>query len=210
MKSSTALVTMGALVALLAPQAGGGMPPVALAASVQSGGTASAASAAFAKEPVGLLSDKDAERILGTAVKPAVFHPEQVPDLPECPAYARIATQFDQRVGYLSENGEIILSEFVTDDGSQTPVLEELRTCSGGTEPDGTPIGIRTTPAPGGPGNLDVTFTRLDIAWQLRARVVDGSNIEVITNGTAEQADRAMTVSVDRYNGTPVPEAGSR
>jgi hypothetical protein len=127
-----------------------------------------------------------------------------VPELPGCPAYARVTDQFDQRVGYVPDEGERV-AEFVVEGEGDTQLLEDLRACSGGTA-DGSTIRIRLTSAPGGPGNVDGVIEVDDAIVQLRARVVDGDNIEVITLGTSEQADAAIAVAVACYSGTPLPE----
>ncbi|WP_079403205.1 hypothetical protein [Streptomyces sp. 3211] len=194
MNRSIALVAAGAIAVLLNPA-----PTVATQ-------PAFARTSSSVTAPRGLLSEDDAERILGIPVEPLELQPEAVPDLPECPAYALLAKKFDQRVAYAGDGQA--LSEFVTYDGEESPVLDDLRKCSKGTEPGGTVIKIDTVPAPGGLGNLDATFTRADSPepFHMVARVADdGSNIEIMTTGNAEQAKTAMKIALARYNGTPVP-----
>ncbi|MFI7355948.1 hypothetical protein ACIBTP_18615 [Streptomyces avidinii] len=195
MNRSIALVAAGAIAVLLSP------PPAAATRPALGPISSSSVTA-----PRGLLSEDDAERILGRPVEPLELRPELVPDLAECPAYALLGKKFDQRVAYEGD-GEAI-SEFVTYGGEETPVLDDLSTCSKGTEPGGTVIEIDTVPAPGGPGNVDTTFTRDDSPepFHMVARVTDdGSNIEILTSGTSEQAKMAMKIALARYNGTPVP-----
>ncbi|MFD9304049.1 hypothetical protein ACFWCB_15595 [Streptomyces sp. NPDC060048] len=196
MKRSTTFAGAGVLVALLGLSPAVLTPP-AVAQVVRT-------TSAISMVPQGLLSEDDAERVLGSPVKPIVLQPEMVPDLPECPAYARIGKDFDQRVAYGGDGGVIV--EFISYDGTETPVLKDLEKCREGTEPGGARVVIEPVKAPGGPGNLDVTFTRDDTEpTRLTARVVDdGSNIEIITTGTPEQAKTAMAIAVARYNGTPV------
>lgn len=124
-----------------------------------------------------------------------------------CPAYARVATEADQRIGYLSDEGDQLI-EYVVEDGDDTQLLEDLRGCSGGTA-GGNRIAIDLASAPGGPGNVTGSIGIDEIVVHLRARVVDGDNIEVLTIGTSEQADTAIDVAVARYAGTPLPEGHS-
>ncbi|MDI3405952.1 hypothetical protein [Streptomyces cavernicola] len=157
--------------------------------------------------PHGLVTESDAEHILNSPVDrdPYTIKPEDVPDLPGCPAYTRIADQFEQHVTYVSSEGEQI-GERVVRDGKDTEPLEDLRTCSGGTAADGTEIAIQVTSAPGGPGNINGQ-TKVDgETFELRARVVDGDNIYIIGIGTPEQADTAIEFAVARYSGAPLPE----
>ncbi|MEU3690472.1 hypothetical protein [Streptomyces narbonensis] len=158
--------------------------------------------------PHGLISDEDAEQILGSPVDPqGQFSPEAVPELPGCPAYARVATEADQRIGYISDEGEQLM-EIVVEDGDDTQLLEDLRGCSGGIA-GGNRITIDLSSAPGGPGNITGAIGVDKTIVHLRARVVDGDNIEVLTVGTSEQADTAIDVAVARYGGTPLPEGHS-
>ncbi|MFD4392875.1 hypothetical protein [Streptomyces sp. NPDC058495] len=158
--------------------------------------------------PRGLISDEDAEQILGGPVDPqGQFSPNAVPELPGCPAYARVATQADQRIGYISDKGDQ-LTEVVVEDGEDTQLLEDLRACSGGIA-GGSQVTIDLTSAPGGPGNVTGVIAVDGTTIHLRARVVEGDNIEILTIGTAAQADMAIDVAEARYGGTPLPEGHS-
>ncbi|QES24140.1 hypothetical protein DEJ46_37715 [Streptomyces venezuelae] len=184
----------------------------ALLSAVAWGGVGSVSGSASATEspapPHGLISDEDAEQIFGSPVDPqGQFSPDAVPELPGCPAYARVATEADQRIGYISDGGDQLM-EVVVEDGDDTRLLEDLRECSGGTA-GGNRITIDLTSAPGGPGNVTGAIGVDDTTVHLRARVVDGDNIEVFTVGTSEQADTAIDVAEARYAGTPLPEGHS-
>ncbi|MFE1906049.1 hypothetical protein ACFW96_20640 [Streptomyces gardneri] len=96
----------------------------------------------------------------------------------------------------------------VVEDGDDTQLVEDLRGRSRGTV-GGNRITIDLASAPGGPGNVTGSIGIDEIVVHLRARVVDGDNIEVLTVGTSEQADTAIDVTVARYAGTPLPEGHS-
>ncbi|MGR4850448.1 hypothetical protein [Streptomyces sp. LARHCF252] len=153
-----------------------------------------------------LIEWPDARRLLDGPVGPPVLaNPDAVPDLPGCPAYARLADDFYQRIDYESDRG-ISLSEFVTEGGGDTQNLEDLKTCSK-ERGDGAVIEIRVDGVPGGPGNVD-GFVTTDGDWtvNIRARVVAGSNVIIVTGADAGTADEAIAVAVARWAGTGLPE----
>lgn len=152
-----------------------------------------------------LIKWSDARRLLGGPVGPPVLaNPDAIPDLPGCPAYARLARDFYQRIDYISDKG-VLMSELVTERGGDTQNLENLRSCSK-EQADGAVIDIQVHRIPGGPGNVEGLFI-IDGDWKLnlRARVVDGANVMIITDATARTADEAIAVAVARWGGTPLP-----
>ncbi|MFI6415320.1 hypothetical protein [Streptomyces sp. NPDC050585] len=166
----------------------------------------SVSNAAQSRDSRQLIKWPDARRLLGGPVgPPALANPNAVPDLPGCPAYARLADDFYQRIDYESDKG-IGLSEFVTEGGGDTQNLEDLQTCSK-ERGDGTVVEIQVHRVPGGPGNVDGSFVT-DGDWKvnIRARVVAEANVIVITEADGGTADEAISVAAARWGGTALPE----
>ncbi|WP_146192628.1 hypothetical protein [Streptomyces sp. A244] len=153
-----------------------------------------------------LIKWPDARRLLDRPVGPPVLaNPDAVPDLPGCPAYARLADDFYQRIDYESDEG-IFLSEFVTEGGGDTQNLEDLQTCSK-ERGDGAVVEIQVHRVPGGPGNVNgAVITDGDWEAKLRARVVAGANVLIVTEANDSTADEAISVAVARWGGTALPQ----
>ncbi|MFC9328498.1 hypothetical protein [Kitasatospora sp. NPDC057015] len=148
-----------------------------------------------------LLTQADAERILGVAVQRVDSSGRGRSTAPGCPALADLGKEADSFVGFESGDQDLSIAEFVVTGAKETPLLEALKLCSR-FDAAGATINVAVRSAPGGPGNVDGTVEASGNTVELRARVADGANIELLMYGTSPaRASDAATTAVARYTG---------
>ncbi|MDI3422681.1 DUF4352 domain-containing protein [Streptomyces luteolus] len=159
------------------------------------------------KAPSELLTEADVEQILGgLPVKPTTFSDPGTAEVPGCEALADFGTRAAKKIGFETSAEDKGVAELVVPDGKDTRVIEDIEECSTATI-EGTAFDVRFTSAAGGDGNSNGVLKGAGVTFEVRTRVVDGDNVEVLVFGaTAEQADLAIDTAVARYAGTELPE----
>ncbi|MFC9534345.1 hypothetical protein ACFT38_27935 [Streptomyces sp. NPDC056975] len=154
----------------------------------------------------------DVKRLLGDhAQAGASGNPQKDPSAPGCPAYGRLGKSFDMHITYYepTKGFGFSLLEWITKNEGDTQNLEDLRKCSK-ERAGGENINIRVNRATGGPGNVDGSIDSDRWKYNVRARVVDGVNVVIVTDAhgdpNGKTADEAISVAVARYGGTSLPK----
>lgn len=110
---------------------------------------------------------------------------------------------FDRHISYGATKGGF--AEWVTYNEGETRNLEDLLTCST-ARAGGENLDIRMDRATGGPGNADGSIESDQWKVNIRARVVDGVNVVIATDGAGKIADEAISIAVARYGGGSLPK----